>query len=381
MKATACFVILASVCLLVSGIVLSSCSGLRPTTRPSGAAPTTRPAPPKLTAEQTVQVRLWIKQLGSGDFQERVAAQAALKRFGPGALPFVRAAVDSEDAEVASRAEQILPFLEQALRWHLYDVRRKPMKLDLGAGGTMRFVRIPAGTFRMGSGLSAEQTARKYGGKAEYFKNEHPQHTVKLTKAFYMGVTEVTQAQWKAMMGTTPWSGKEYARDGADNAVSYVRWNNVTAFCKKMSARTGRAIRLPTEAEWEYACRAGSTTGYHFGGDASELGRYAWYRGNAYDKDEKYVHAVGRKQPNGWGLYDMHGNVWEWCQDWYAKDYPSTMQTDPKGPASGGYRVLRGGSWKHSPVYCRSASRGWITPGLRYSNYGFRVVLVAGGLD
>ena len=241
--------------------------------------------------------------------------------------------------------------------------------VNLGNGVSMKFVLIPAGTFKMGSPASEANRG-----------SDETQHTVKLSKAFYMGTTEVTQAQWKAMMGTTPWSGKAHARDGANNAASCVSWNDATAFCKKMSARTGKAIRLPTEAEWEYACRAGSTTAYHFGNDASQLGRYAWYAGNAdFEGDD---HAVGRKQPNGWGLYDMHGNFWEWCQDWYTKGYPSTMQTDPKGgPASGSYRVLRGGSWGSSAEYCRSAFRDGNTPGDRFSSYGFRVVLAVGGMD
>ncbi len=240
------------------------------------------------------------------------------------------------------------------------------LTLDLGDSVTMKFVLIPAGTFQMGSPANEK-----------YRDRDETQHTVKLTKAFYMGVTEVTQAQWKAMMGTTPWAGR-HTQDGADNAASNISWNDATAFCKKMSARTGKAIRLPTEAQWEYACRAHSTTAYHFGEDAGQLDRYAWHAGNAWNKGEKYAHAVGRKQPNDWGLYDMHGNAWEWCRDWYAKAYPSGAVTDPTGPASGSLNVLRGGSFRNLAAVCRSASRIWVVAGGTARHvYGFRVVVSA----
>jgi len=131
----------------------------------------------------------------------------------------------------------------------------------------------------------------------------------------------------------------------------------------------GHVYRLPTESEWEYACRSGTTTAYGFGDDASGLGDYGWFDGNS----DSSTHPVGEKKPNAWGLYDMHGNVWEWCQDWYG-DYPSGSATDPTGATSGSLRVFRGGSWILNARYCRSAYRDWLGPGARGSSLGFRVL-------
>jgi len=250
---------------------------------------------------------------------------------------------------------------------------RADLTLDLGPGVTMKFVRIEAGTFTMGSPPR----------ESDRFIDEDPQRQVTITKPFYLGATEITQAQWKAVMNTQPWKGKTYAKAGTDNAASYISWNDATAFCTTLSKKTGRAVRLPTEAEWEYACRAGTTTAYSFGDDSSKLGDYAWYDGNAHYKDEKYAHPVGRKRPNAWGLYDMHGNVHEWCADWYYSDsYANADTRDPKGPASGQARVPRGGSWNNSAGLCRAASRVGYTPALCDGRLGFRVVVEAGsGVD
>ena len=192
-----------------------------------------------------------------------------------------------------------------------------------------------------------------------------------LTKPFLLGVHEVTQGQWQAVMGTTPWKGKKYVKEGDDYPATYVSWNDAVEFCRKLSEKEGLEYRLPTEAEWEYACRAGTTTAYSFGDDASELGEYAWYRENAWDAGQKYAHTVGQKKPNPWGLYDMHGNVFEWCQDWYG-DYPSGSVTDPTGPASGDSRVLRGGSFSHHSSGVRSANHFDLRPDYRSTNLGFR---------
>jgi formylglycine-generating enzyme required for sulfatase activity len=180
-----------------------------------------------------------------------------------------------------------------------------------------------------------------------------------------MGVTEVTQAQYEAVMGTNPSKFK-----GATNPVDTVSWNDATEFCKKLSEKTRQAVRLPTEAEWEYACRAGTATTFSFGDADSALGDYAWYSANSGST----THPVGQKKPNAWGLYDMHGNVWEWCADWYG-DYPKVAATEPQGPASGTSRVLRGGFWASAPTRCRSANRDGIAPGHRLPNCGFRVVV------
>ncbi|MFM8727471.1 MAG: formylglycine-generating enzyme family protein [Planctomycetaceae bacterium] len=189
-----------------------------------------------------------------------------------------------------------------------------------------------------------------------------------------MGRTEVTQGQWKKVMGTEPWKGKEYVREGDDYPAVDVSWDDAVEFCKKLSAMEGKVYRLPTEAEWEYACRGGTKTAFSFGNDEAELGKYAWFDGNARDIDERYAHSVAQKQANAFGLYDMHGNVWEWCSDWY-DDYSSTPLTDPRGPSSGTSRVLRGGSWDNGPNNVRCARRGDSTPGLRGNDFGFRLVL------
>ena len=213
----------------------------------------------------------------------------------------------------------------------------------------MRFVPIPAGTFTMGEGKTA--------------------HKVTLTKPFELGQHEVTQEQYEKVMGKNPSHFK-----GKQNPVEQVSWDDAVEFCRKLSAmpaekKAGYVYRLPTEAEWEYACRAGTTTRYSFGDSDSELGDYAWYDKNS----GRTTHPVGQKKPNAWGLYDMHGNVWEWCQDWHG-DYPSGSVTDPTGAAVGSLRVYRGGGWVDFARRCRSAVRGRFTPGVRFSDLGFRVL-------
>jgi formylglycine-generating enzyme required for sulfatase activity len=196
---------------------------------------------------------------------------------------------------------------------------------------------------------------------------------VRVTKPFYLGVHEVTQGQYEAVMGSRPWSGQQYVKEGADYPASCVSWEDAVAFCEKLSAKEGCTYRLPTEAEWEYACRAGSTTGFCFGDDPSALGNHAWYYENADAAGELYAHGVGRKKPNGWGLHDMHGNVWEWCADWYdARYYGVSPPEDPNGPSSGAGRVLRGGSCYRLAWFTRSARRFWALPGDRDLDLGFR---------
>jgi formylglycine-generating enzyme required for sulfatase activity len=204
--------------------------------------------------------------------------------------------------------------------------------------------------------------------------DEMPAHRVRLSKAFFLGQTVVTQGQWKAVMGTEPWSGKDAVREGDDYPAVYVTWDDAQAFCRKLSEQEGKTYRLPTEAEWEYACRAGTSTLYSFGDDASRLGEYAWFTKNAADAGESYAHKVGTKRPNPWGLYDMHGNVCEWCQDWYGP-YGTAAQVDPAGPSSGSDRVLRGGRWVYLAAYCRSAFRDGYLPDYGLDSFGFRVVL------
>jgi formylglycine-generating enzyme len=227
----------------------------------------------------------------------------------------------------------------------------------------MKFRLIPAGEFMMGSPEDEE-----------YRDNDEAFHRVQITKPFYLGVCEVTQGEWEAVMGTTPWRGEDYAIEGVDYPATYVSWEDVQEFCRRLSAREGKSYRLPTEAEWEYACRAGSTTAFCFGDSYSGLGEYAWYDENTWSAGREHPSEVGLKQANGWGLHDMHGNVWEWCEDWFDEDYyEDSPIDDPTGPPAGGYRVFRGGGWDGGPWICRSAHRLRLAPAFRYLSLGFRV--------
>jgi formylglycine-generating enzyme len=190
-----------------------------------------------------------------------------------------------------------------------------------------------------------------------------------------MQTTEVTQKQWKAVMATEPWKGKNYVKEGPNYAASYVSWDDAVAYCKKLSEKEGKTYRLPTEAEWEYACRAETKTTWSFGDDEASLGDYAWYDKNAYDIGERYAHQVGLKKPNAFGLYDMHGNVYEWCHDYFEEDYyKQSPAKDPTGPTSGSFRVLRGGSWGTDSRIPRSAYRSRCGAGGRPDDVGFRLV-------
>lgn len=214
-----------------------------------------------------------------------------------------------------------------------------------------KFVLIPAGTFTMG-GSGSDET----------------KHQVTISKPFYMQTTELTQGQWQKVMGSNP----SYFKDcGDDCPVEQVSWNDVQDFIGRLNRQEGTdKYRLPTEAEWEYAARSGGKQETYAGTSSeSDLGEYAWYDKNSGGK----THPVGQKRPNGLGLYDMSGNVWEWVQDWYG-DYPSGSVTDPTGPSSGSSRVIRGGSWLSGASYCRSAVRYDNTPGGRSGSIGFRLV-------
>ncbi|OHB78205.1 MAG: hypothetical protein A2Z25_13400 [Planctomycetes bacterium RBG_16_55_9] len=241
----------------------------------------------------------------------------------------------------------------------------------------MKLVYIPDGSFMMGSGDSAAQLAREYNMYEEQFADEFPQHQVHISKGFWMGQTEVTQGQYKSVMNAEPWSGQDNVQEDANNPAVFVSWDDAVEFCTKLSQKEGITYRLPTEAEWEYACRAGTTTRFSFGNRDSSLGDYAWFYGNAaYYLGGDYAHSVGQKKPNRWGLYDMHGNVSEWCSDWYDENYYSNSPSvDPKGPSHGRIRCLRGGSWDSDGVYLRCSFRNYlIFPGLRTDVDGFRVV-------
>jgi formylglycine-generating enzyme required for sulfatase activity len=204
---------------------------------------------------------------------------------------------------------------------------------------------------------------------AIFFEDEHPQHKVAITKPFYLGKYEVTQEQWEAVMG----SNLSYVI-GPKNPVDSVNWDDCQEFLVKLNAKTGgkgSKFVLPTEAQWEYACRAGSTTWFSYGDDVKLLGEYAWC-----NSVSGLTHPVGKKKPNAWGLYDMYGNVHEWCSDWYGRDYyANSPPSDPQGPAWGSVAVVRGGSFYDGEAICRSASR--IGSVSSYPTHiGFRVAAV-----
>ncbi len=222
----------------------------------------------------------------------------------------------------------------------------------------MEFNYIEPGTFQMGSGQ----------GNAD----EMPVHEVTITKGFFMMTTEVIKWQWYLVMKNSPWAGEYNVMDSHNSPAEYVSWEDVQIFIDNVNKRSNRKYRLPTEAEWEYACRAGSTTEYSFD-DIKNINNYVWYMQNTILSGEGYTHLVGQKEPNAWGLLDMHGNAWEWCQDWYS-EYRSGSVIDPKGPAWGSYRVLRGGNWKDHAYNSRSAMRSKSLSDNKRIGYGFRLV-------
>ena len=282
----------------------------------------------------------------------------------------------------------------------------------------MKLRLIPAGEFMMGNAESAQATTKrfeKYDAQRSWFNVEQPRHRVQITKPFYMGMHEVTVGQFRRFVADSNYKTKAEIGDGAygwnaekeifelnasynwrtpgfsqgdDHPVTCVSWNDAVAFCQWLSRQDGREYRLPTEAEWEYACRAGTTTQFYHGNDPEGLARVGNVAdGTAKAKFENWTWAInardgysftapaGRFQKNAFGLYDMHGNVYEWCQDWYGGDYyEKSPSTDPAGPDSGSSRVLRGGSWGDNPFDVRSTNRYGNTPGIRFSLFGFRVV-------
>jgi formylglycine-generating enzyme required for sulfatase activity len=239
---------------------------------------------------------------------------------------------------------------------------REPAKYITNSIG-MKLVYIAPGEFEMGSPEGEE-------GR----ETNETLHRVKITKGYYLGEAEVTQRQWQRVMGTEPSHFK-----GDDLPVEMVRWEDAVAFCEKLGKREGRRYRLPTEAEWEYACRAGTKTRFCSGDGEEDLARVGWYDGNSREKNKRTTHPVKSKEPNGWSLYDMHGNVREWCADWYTVDLGSAEAVDPAGPAEpvkfGATRVVRGGGWRRTPGFCRSACRYGYGPVNGTDTVGFRVAV------
>ncbi|WP_130471513.1 formylglycine-generating enzyme family protein [Candidatus Magnetaquicoccus inordinatus] len=224
----------------------------------------------------------------------------------------------------------------------------------------MEFVLIPPGSFMMGSEKNSDKNASV---------SETPRHKVTLRKAFYMGKYEVTQAQWQEVMGNNP-----SKFPSPHHPVEKVSWTDAQQFIQQLNAREKSTLyRLPTEAEWEYTARAGTTTRFYWGEGEHSIGQYAWYDKNA----SQQTHPVGQKLPNAWGVYDMAGNVWEWCQDWHHEDYyQKAPEFDPlaleKGTARG--RVIRGGSWFANAASTRSADRFADHPSRHDGSLGFRLL-------
>ncbi|HOZ45258.1 MAG TPA: formylglycine-generating enzyme family protein [Candidatus Hydrogenedentes bacterium] len=228
----------------------------------------------------------------------------------------------------------------------------------------LRMVRIECGTFTMGSPAGELQRG-----------DDEAQLQVTLTHDYSIGKYEVTKAQWEAVMHSKPWEGQDEVNDAADSPAEYISWNQAQAFISALNAATGKTFRLPTEAEWEYACRAGTTTMQYWGDDPefADLDEHAWWFGNTSAVGQDGVHACGEKKPNAWGLYDMIGNVWEWCTDWYGP-YPDEAVKNPGGPEEGTFRVVRGGNWEcGAGPYLRSADRESDRPNSVVFRTGFRV--------
>ena len=304
------------------------------------------------------------------------------------------------------------------------EVGGKQITVDLGGGVKLKMVLIPAGEFKMGSGELAEATAaffnKTYGEEllnADFFKDEHLQHRVRITKPFYLGAYHVTRGQFRQFVADTGYKtdaekgvgfkgafgwdpdkkafdlNEKYSWRNAgfeqtdEHPVVNVSWNDAVAFCKWFSKKENKTYRLPTEAEWEYACRAGTTTRYYSGDDPETLAKVANVAdaaAKAKFPDWKYTikandgcvftAPAGKFKPNAFGLYDMHGNAWQWCADWRGAEYYAASPTDdPTGPDSGNGRVLRGGSWNYGPGDARSADRVGDAPDYRYNDAGFRV--------
>lgn len=298
----------------------------------------------------------------SGTLQPRTGAQRDSTN-NVESLPPREAVPPSQEPKLSASENAVEEIVPPKLAVEPYDstVSEAESAADLSPTNTsltnsieMKLVQLPAGTFRMGEGDEA--------------------HQVTLTKPFYLGVYEVTQEQYEQVMGENPSKFK-----GPRNPVEMVSWDDAVVFCKRLSdlpeeRAAGRVYRLPTEAEWEYACRAGSRSKYSFGDDEVQLGDYAWFSGNS----NRMTHSVGQKKPNSWGLYDMHGNVWEWCSDW-TSEYPKGTATDPVGPGEGSFRVRRGGGWFFG-AFCGSSDRSRYGPSHRGDVNGFRVALSSSGI-
>ena len=250
------------------------------------------------------------------------------------------------------------------LLWVAAGYANEEITVDLPGGATMVFVWIEPGSFTMGSPSSES-------GRDSY---EGPRHKVMITRGFWLGKFEITQGQWQSVMGTTPWSGKDFVKANPTHPAVHISWEDMQAFVHVLNeAAEDSLYRLPTEAEWEYACRAGTTTPWSFGDDESQIEAHAWYYDNAWGVGMKYAQPVGMKLPNPWGLYDMHGNVWEWCRDWFGS-YSFITQINPTGPKTGLDRIYRGGNFINYTQQARSAHRAGDASDVRNDYIGARLL-------
>ena len=274
------------------------------------------------------------------------------------------AAASAEEEEKDAVADTPVPEEEEPLA--VAEPSGEEVVIMLPGDVPLVLTHVPAGVYRRG----------RTPNEQDSMEREEPRHQVTLTQDFYMGKYPVTQAQWEAVMDSWPAAppSEEYGASD-DHPAYFVSWEDAQAFIAALNAHISETdqgpatVRLPTEAEWEYACRAGTITRFYWGDDPDyrEIDEHAWYLGN-----EDTAMPVGLKTPNAWGLHDMSGNTFEWCQDWY-DTYPSGPVTDPTGPDAGSFRVGRGGAWHRGALFCRSAFRGSFAPDVRQNYLGFRV--------
>jgi formylglycine-generating enzyme required for sulfatase activity len=319
--------------------------------------------------------------LASDDLVVRLCASAGLSRLTGQDLGYLPGGPADARKRAADKAQQWWDRNKAPFILKTPAGPEEEVAVDVANGIKLKLALVPAGKFLMGS-LDEE--------KDRFADNEGPRHTVTISKPFYIGVYHVTQEQYHAVTGKNPSDCKpETYNDTADeelrpfrevkteqHPVEMVSWLEAMDFCKNLSAKTGKQIGLPTEAQWEYACRAGSTARFYYGDDLdySKLEEYGWYKDNS---PGRRTHPDGQKKPNALGLFDMHGNVSQMCADWYGESYDGTDKPDPVGPSSGKERVTRGGSCGSTPQSCRCASRWKVRPDSRDANVGFRVVMTA----
>lgn len=301
----------------------------------------------------------------SGDIVRPEQLQEDRKKSNLNTINFLKNSKDEDQYAERERVKKNKIEKENRLRPLIEEESKNPLKNreEILSNLLKNFQSIPSGEFIMGA-LKQDKESSEI---------EKPAHKVFISNSFKMGIYPVTQEEWRAVMEYNP---SEFKSVGGRAPIESVSWDDIQEFLKKLNELAGltseKGYRLPTEAEWEYAARAGTSSIYIHGDDPSLLEEYAWYEKNS----DKTTHPVGQKKSNAWGLYDMSGNVWEWCADWYGEDYyKKSIEIDPKGAETGNYRSLRGGSWGYNEGYSRLSYRSYSNPGQRNFLYGFRLVL------